>query len=100
MKIKSYIIEKEVSNSMERLQKLKEIGAPNVIIESLSKEIEKLKSGNLNIGGDKELIEEEFNNKEVKKGQGGKVYIQFDGRINYFPNAKYGRFISRVKEVK
>lgn len=96
MKIKDYIVEKELAHTKERLDKLTEIGAPSVVLKGISEEIERLESGVLNVGGNKDLLDEDFSEREVKKCNGGKVYIQFDGRINYFPNAKYGRFITTV----
>lgn len=98
MKIKEFIIEKELRLTKERFKKLIEIGAPKIMMDNISEQIKEMENGEIKIGGDLELLDYEFNDYEVKKGRGGKVYIEFDNSINYFPNAKYGRYISRKKE--
>ena len=30
-----------------------------------------------------------------RTGRGGKIYLEFDNGVRYFPTAKYGRFITR-----
>lgn len=95
MNIKDWIILKEVPMIEERAKRLEEIRAPKIMIEGTIKMAQELKEGNLKIGGDKSLLEEEATDYEVKNGRGGVSYIQFDNGIAYFPNAKYGRFISK-----
>lgn len=95
MTIKEFIIEKELPMNKERLEKLIEMGAPEIIIKSLFEQIKGMENGELKIGGDLELLDYEFKDYEVKKRKSGKIYIVFDKSINYFPNAKYGRYIKR-----
>ena len=95
MKIGKFIIENEIRQDKIRLKKLEEIGAPDVMIRGQRKMLEDLEKGGLNVSGEKSLLDLEFIKFEVKKGNGGKLYIVFDNEIKYFPNAKYGRFITR-----
>lgn len=95
MKIKDYILEKEVLRVSERLEKMKEIRAPKVIIEELTKNLVKIQSGEIKVGGEIELLEEEFKQHEVKHGRDGVPYIIFDNEVKYFPFAKYGRYITK-----
>lgn len=53
------------------------------------------------IRGDAALLNLEFSAREIRKGRGGKQYVRYttsEGVVCYFPNARFGRFISR--EVK
>ena len=99
MKIREYILEKELIGYNYRLDKLIEIGAPQVIIDRQRELVGELENGVLSVSGDKEVLEFEFNKSEKKTGRGGKVYIQFtcdNCLVNYFPTAKYGRYIKRA----
>ena len=95
MTIKEFIIEKELPMNKERLNKLIEIDAPEIMIRAISEQISKMENGELKIDGDLELLDYEFKDYEVKRRRGGKIYIVFDKSINYFPNTKYGRYIKR-----
>lgn len=99
MTIKEYIIDGTITSLMDRENKLKELGAPTVMITSIGEEIDRLMKGTLKCSGEKELLEEEYISVEQKKGKGGKPYYVFNGNINYFPHAKYGRFVAKG-EVK
>lgn len=74
----------------ERLERLIELGAPQVMIEA-----QKMMVDNPKIGGDNELLDAVISTKEIKKGRGGKEYILFNDMICFFPKAKYGMYISR-----
>ena len=95
MTIKDFIVEKETKMMKERLEQLEKFGAPAIIIEKTKENIKKLENGELKVGGDKSLLESEFIQCAVKKGRGGKVYLEFDNVIKYFPEAKYGRYITK-----
>jgi hypothetical protein len=95
MTIKDFIIEKETKMVKERLEQLEKFGAPTIIIEKTKEVLEQLENGELKVGGDKSLLESEFIQCVVKKGRGGKVYLEFDNVIKYFPEAKYGRYITK-----
>jgi len=95
MTIKELIIEKELPMDKERLEKLIEMGAPEIIITSLSEQIKEMENGELKIGGDLELLDYEFRDYEVKRRKSGKIYIVFDKSIIYSPYTKYGRYIKR-----
>lgn len=94
MNILDWICEHELPAYEERLAKLESIGAPAVMIESQKEAVDKLRNGDIVVGGNKELLAETVEGFEVKRGNGGKQYVEFNGAIRYFPQAKYGRFIT------
>jgi hypothetical protein len=96
MTIREYILNGKIKNDENRLAKLIEMQAPSIMITSLENQIAELKSGNLQIGGDIEVLDDEFISREFRIGRGGKQYIQINGTINFFPNAQYGLYIKRV----
>jgi hypothetical protein len=93
--IKDYILEHETKATKERLEKLVKIDAPRIMIEKTREALQKMESGIIEVNGDAMLLELEFETCAVKTGRGGKVYLQFDNFINYFPLAKYGRYITK-----
>ena len=98
MKIRDKIIEVMLKNVTERCEKMIEIGGPAIIIENLKKEIENLKNGILKVKDKENLLDNEFIDIEWKKGKGGVPYATFNnGSINYFPNSRYGAFITKAK---
>jgi hypothetical protein len=94
-RIIDFIVRNELRAAQERLEKLMQIKAPEVMIQGQKRIVEELSAGKIKVGGDQELLQCTFETFETKKGKGGKVYVQFDNGIKYFPNAKYGRFIAR-----
>lgn len=94
-KIIDFIVRNEYRQAQERLEKLIQMNVPKVMIQGQQKIVAELSEGKIKVGGDQELLNNTFETFEVKKGNGGKIYIQFDNGIKYFPNAKYGRFITR-----
>ncbi len=96
MTIKDYIRNKLLESGKERLEKLVEISAPEIVITGQKKFIENIKSGNIEISGDTDTLSDAFETIEAKKGKGGKTYYVFNGSINFFPKARYGMFIKRA----
>ena len=96
MKIIDKIIGMEIKNSEDRLNKLKEVGGVPTILEALAKNIEELKKGRIKISDKKELGSQEYIDHKVLKGSGGKIFIQFNGYINYFPQGKFGPFLTKA----
>ena len=93
MTIKQFLIESEKRMMNRRLESLKKIKAPSVVIESLANYIAEIETS-WKAGGDTELLEVEFENFVQKKGNKGKPYISFNnGTINYFPMARYGKYV-------
>lgn len=92
--IKEHIIQAELKGLRERVNKLIQAEAPDIMIDMTKEEIKNLEQGILKIGGDKSLLDREFISCENKVGNSGKRYVQFNNNINYFPNAKYGRYIA------
>ena len=97
MTIKEFIIDREMVVYEGRLENLIELGAPDIMIESQRKMVDALKRGDFKVGGDSYWLDYEFSEWKTYKGRGGKMYVQFDGKVNYFPTAKYGRYIKEVK---
>lgn len=99
MTVKEWIIKGTISALEERRQKLIDMGAPSILIEKTGEELINLYNGVFACKGEVELLEEEMIDVEQKKGRGGIPYYTFNGNINYFPRAKYGRFVAKG-EVK
>lgn len=74
-----------------RAQELIKIQAPQIIIDNQLKLVQ-----NPKIGGDISLLGVEVISKELRTGRGGKKYIVYNGNIGFFPNAKYGMYISML----
>lgn len=95
--IKEKIIQMEISNLSQRLSKMQQIGAPKILLETIPKQIDELKKGNIKIADKEQLLDMTYKNHKVLTGRGGKVYIQFNDSINYFPEGRYGKFITLNK---
>lgn len=95
MTLRDWIIKANLLNAKERLSKLIEAEAPHIMIEMQEKLVHSLENGTLKIGGEQELLETEYISHEKRVGRGGRAYIHFNDSINYFPQAKYGHYISK-----
>lgn len=95
--IRNFISKNELQSADDRLQKLIEIGAPKVMIDAQRKLVDNWDG--IKANGDDFLLDIPYQSHEVKKGNGGKIYVIFNGYIQYFPTAKFGRFVSK-KEGK
>jgi hypothetical protein len=93
MTIKEFLMNQELEERRARIEQFKELGAPQVIIERLGEKLSKLESGKFKVGGQKELLDEEYKTHQECKGIGGREYLHINGHINYFPRAKYDRYI-------
>lgn len=93
MTVKEFLINAEKKNAEIRLAKMTEVGAPEVIIENLKKKVANPEA-DFKVGGAKELLDVEYEKHEVLKGRMGKIHLLINGYIVYFPEAKYGRFIT------
>lgn len=96
MTIREYIIQGYVSSLEIRLHKLVEINAPEVVIQNVSESIKKAHC--VKIGGDVEVLDDEFKYRHIKTGRNGKKYICINDNVNFFPNAKYGLYVKKLKE--
>lgn len=96
MTIREYILNGAIKTAQTRLEKLKEMSAPQIMIATLEADIEQMQAGSLKIGGDVEVLDEELVSREFKTRRGGKQYIQINGCINFFPNAKYGMYVKKA----
>ena len=95
MTIREKIIERLLIAGEERLMKLQEYGAPKIMIEGQLSYVASLEAGELAVKGDKALLDETYETVEPKKGRGGKTYYCFNGCINFFPQARYGMYITK-----
>lgn len=95
MTVKEHIIKSTKLALEERISKLEDMQAPSVMLDAEKRNLENIE--NIKISGEVELLEEEFETVEQRKGRGGVVYYRYNGNINYFPKAKYGRYISKSK---
>lgn len=100
MKLGEFLREKIIVNNKRRLSSLVAIQAPDVMIKGIEKDIRDMEAGKeVKISGDVEYLEHEFVSETFKTGRGGKKYVEFTlangEKINYFPNAKYGRYIKK-----
>ena len=93
MNIKTFLMNSEKRMLEKRLENLKNIEAPEVMISSLIKTLNNFED-TFKVGGEKELLDVEYEKHEVVKGKGGKIHLIINGYIVYFPEAKYGRFIT------
>ena len=93
--IRDIIIRGELGEAKHRLSKLEAMKAPAPVINALRSQVAALEAGEIKVGGDATLLDAVTTSVEMKKGRGGKVFIEFDNGIRYFPKAKYGKFISQ-----
>jgi len=97
--IGQFITQNAIAGMRERIAKLQQMQAPAVMVDALVKQLaEAERTGSLKIGGDSALLEKEYVGGEWKKGRGGKAYLAFSNGVNYFPQARFGRFISVATE--
>lgn len=94
MTILDWICEHELPAYEERMAKLVSIGAPEIVIKAQADAVDALKCRKISVGGMRKLLAEQVEKFEVKRGNGGKQYVEFNGAIRYFPAAKYGRYIT------
>ena len=77
MTIKKYIIDGTITSLMDRENKLKEMGAPTIMITSIGEEIDRLMKGILKCSGDTDLLEEEY--VSVPFGIDDSLYCEYSG---------------------
>lgn len=99
MTVKEWIVKWTLKQTKERHNKLKEMGAPKVMVDGIEKQINSLEKGTIKIGGDSDALMDEFHDVERKTGKGGQTYFVFNGNVYFFPQAQYGMFIKRAREV-
>lgn len=100
MTIEEFIIQKEIKHLQSRLDKLLKAGISIKTADIMVAKIESIKKHGLKINGGKQLLSEEYVNHELRKGSGGKQYYQINGTINYYPEARWGKYIKEVNVVK
>lgn len=93
MTVRDYIIKGTIRALTERVKKLEEMQAPQIMCDKIHEEIANLNADIFKCGGDVHCLEDEFITVETKKGNAGKVYYIFNDYIHYYPNAKYGRYV-------
>ena len=88
-----------------RLEKLKEMKAPEILITRVEDDLTFILSHDVKTVikefvdcKEPELFDAIFVSSETKIGNGGKPYSIYQtsvGELNYFPNARFGRFLKR-----
>jgi hypothetical protein len=104
MKLNEFLREKILIGTKKRLASLVVISAPQVMLKGIKNQIRDLESGkDFKVKGDIKYLEYDFVSETWKTGRGGKKYVEFtlkngdkEEKVNYFPNAKYGRYIKAV----
>jgi len=87
--IREYIINYDLNFWQNRFNKLKEISAPNIVLQNIQEEINNLQSDKLTLKTGKKLSESPATNPVIKKVDGDYVLIEFDndraihGKIEY-----------------
>lgn len=97
----SFLYRKKNEEAEERLKGLLSIKAPQVIIEKLKKDLENYEKAMDRIGHIDEFRELEVKDYKIKKGKGGKTFVELytkEGTIYYFPHAKFGPFLSKKEQ--
>lgn len=99
--VKDWIVDGLLNNAKDRLNKLKEINAPEIMINGQAKYVKKLEDGNLKgiVSGDSRALNSIMKNVRRSVGNGGKSFFVInDASIFYYPNAKYGPYIKYIGE--
>ena len=91
-------------NFEKRLETFQQIKAPEVLIRQLQENIDIIESQpaidaveSLVTCKNPEILTAEFISSETHTGNGGKKYYTYQtsvGEVNYFPQAKFGRFVT------
>ena len=100
MQIKADIIATAQKGAEARLKSLVSITAPEIMIDRQRERLEMFLRGEIEIQDKDFLLGLPFTDRQVKTGNGGKKYISYqtaNGIVNYFPNARFGAFISKAK---
>ena len=92
--IRTWISERAAADAEARIADLQRLRAPAIVIDQERRKGEAARAGQLEFKGEIALLDEEFENVQVSKGRGGKPVLLFNGRIYYFPKARFGRFVS------
>ena len=91
--IHDWIVESELENLEEELEKLTTLGAPGTIIKNVERKIRSLKKGVFKIEGNRDLLFEEVRKVEIVRRSDGNVYVEFNGSIRYFSGSNGNRRI-------
>lgn len=97
MTIKQDILDGIISATRERLVKLNDLSAPQVIIDRDQQVLDEALAGKVKVSDKQNLINLGFTNVEYKNGKGGKPYREYateKGTVLYFPRARFGRFLT------
>jgi hypothetical protein len=99
--IRQSIARNSLIEAKSRLARLESSGAPKQVIEGARQNMEALEAGFVFVAHIDDFGDLEYTSVEVKTGRMGSRFISFttaQGIINYFPNGKYGAFISKQQE--
>jgi len=97
MKIAQAVNEIVLSRSRDRLQKLKELQAPEIVWKREEEIVARCEAGFFRVQGMDKLGQIEIISREVKTGRGGKTYVVFqtaEGPVYLF-DGKHGKFLTK-----
>jgi len=98
--LEDFLIHFYIRKRTYRLKILGKAGAPKLIIENEKKLLKQAKDGIIKITNLENFRDKKIKGFELLTGRGGKKYYHIfleDEIVNFFPNAKYGAFLSIPK---
>jgi len=102
MLIKDAILKTMLPGAQERLRRLVELDAPEIILDQQKQKVAMLESGDLPLKDKEGLLGLELvGEPEVKTGSGGKQYLEMNtstGAVLFFPQARFGWFLTKKSE--
>ena len=97
--IRENILKNELPAMRARLIAMQDKGLPKAMLAEMEAGIALMGSGVISVGGAQELLDLPAENPQMKAGRRGKPYVRYANGVCYFPNARFGRFISMEKEA-
>ena len=102
MTIRQRLIERMVPGHEDRLRRLTEIGAPEVMLVRERELVEEARKGDFKAKRGEEFFDLEFTDWSPVKGRGGKVHHKItltDGRVIGLFRGPWGQFFSEWKKA-
>lgn len=98
--IREVIMQGEARMLAARLEQLETIQAPTCLLEGVATNLFAARAGTLHIGGDATLLDAPAGTYQSRKGRGGKLFVEFENGTCYFPQARYGRYVSAARNTQ
>lgn len=97
--IRENILKNELPAMRARFAAMQDKGLPKAMLAEIGSGIALMERGVLSVSGNPELLDLPAENPQMKVGRRGKQYVRYANGVCYFPNARFGRFISMEKEA-